>query len=101
MVSAGDVVDTARVPGTGEVAVGGPVTSGIGVQGAQSEQAEVGLVPHVVESQIGGQVVVCLLVAVDAAAQQLLVLGRGVVFTAAHGLECDFAWSVISLFNQK
>lgn len=87
MVGAGDVVDIADVVGTRDViglagcSGGCPVAGSLAVQEAQREQAQVGLVSQVDETQVG-VVGVCgslllrrrLLVAVNAAAQQLLVL---------------------------
>lgn len=68
---------------------GPPVAGPVALQEAQREQAEVGLVSQVDEAQAGivgvgrSLLVGCrLLVAVDAAAQQLLVLWWRVVFTA-------------------
>lgn len=89
VVSAGDVVDIADVVGTWDVVGmasrggGGPVAGMVALQKPQGEQAEVGLVAQVEEAPVGAQVVGVggslfvgrrLLIAVNAAAQQLLVL---------------------------
>lgn len=89
MVSAGDVVDISDVVGTRDVVGlascdgGGPVAGTVTLQQPQREQAEVGLIAQVDEAQVGVGVIGvsqslflrrCLLIAVNAAAQQLLVL---------------------------
>lgn len=59
VVSAGNVVDIANVVGTLDVIgrggsnVGGPVVGTVAVQEAQREQAEVRLVAHIDEAQVG------------------------------------------------
>lgn len=89
VVGAGDVVEAGVVAlRTGDDG-GGSAAAPVAVHQAQREQAEVGLVLHVDEARaglaaLGRDLLVArgLLVAVHAAAQQLLVLRRSVVLAA-------------------
>lgn len=89
MVGAGHVVETGVVALRAGDDGGGSAAAPVTLHQAQREQAEVGLVLHVDQARAGlvalGRDLLVgrgLLVAVHAAAQQLLVLRRSVVLTA-------------------
>lgn len=92
VVGAGDVVETRAVALWAGDDGGGSAAAPVAVHQAQREQAEVGLVLQADEARAGLAALSRdllvgrrLLVAVHAAAQQLLVLRRGVVLTAHKG----------------